>query len=76
MVGSTTKPTSSLDLDGVGSSTFDLGPHGLQEDDEVVYFGLLGGRTDHGVPIGERGRQHRVLGAHHGDVGELHEPAS
>ena len=59
-----------LHLDGVGGRPLDLGAHLLQERDEVVHLGLLGGRPDGRVAVGERRREERVLGAHHGHVRE------
>ena len=49
-------------VSGVGP--LDVGAHLLQELDEVVDLRLLGRRTDGRVALGERGGQHRVLGAH------------
>ena len=53
-----------LDLDRVRRGPLDLGAHRAQEGDEVVDLGLLGGRSDDGVALGERRGQHRVLRAH------------
>jgi hypothetical protein len=52
------------DLDRVGIGPLDLGAHLLEEDDQVVDLGLPGGRPDDRVALGERRREHRVLGAH------------
>ena len=54
-----------LDLDRVRVRPLDLGAHLLEERDEVVDLGLLGGRADDRVAVGERRGEHRVLGAHH-----------
>ena len=58
------EPLLALDLDRVGVGPLDLGAHLLEERDEVVDLRLLGRRPDHRVALGERRREHRVLGAH------------
>ena len=59
-----------LDLDGVGRRPLDRGAHLLEERDEVVDLGLLGGGPDDRVPVGEGRREHRVLRAHDRHEGE------
>ena len=58
-----------LDLDRVGRGPLDLGAHLLQERDQVVDLGLLGGGPDDRVALGQRRGEHRVLGAHDGHSG-------
>ena len=53
-----------LDLDRVGVGPLDRRAHRLEERDEVVDLGLLGGRADDRVALGEGRGEHRVLGAH------------
>ena len=59
-----------VDLDGVGVGPRDLPAHLVEELDEIVDLGFLRRRPDHGVTVRERGREHRVLGAHHRDERE------
>ncbi len=59
-----TKPLATLDLDRVGRRPADRGPHRHEERDEVVDLRFLGGRADRGATLGERRREHGVLGAH------------
>ena len=56
--------TLAVDLDRVRVGPLDLGAHLLEEGDQVVDLGLLGGGPDHRVAVGERRGEHRVLGAH------------
>ena len=71
LVRGTAKTAAAFDLDGVGGRAFHLGAHGLQELDEVVYLGFAGSWPDDRMAVCQRGRQHRVLGAHHRDMREL-----
>ena len=64
------QPALAVDLDRVREGALDLGAHLLQERDEVVDLGLLGGGPDDGVAVGEGRREHRVLGAHDRHEGE------
>ena len=59
-----TQTTLAVDLDGVRVGALDLRAHLLQEHDQVVDLGFLRGGADHGMAVGKRGREHRVLGAH------------
>ena len=72
VVGGASQAAPTLDLDDVGRGALDLGAHLLQEVDEVVDLGLAGSRPDGGVAVGQGGREHGVLGAHHGDMREDH----
>ena len=53
-----------------GAVRCDVGAHLAQEGDQVVDLRLLGGRADDRVAVGEGGGEHRVLGAHDGDLRE------
>src|SRR5450759_2471628 len=59
---------STFDLDSVRGCALDLSAHLLEEADEIVDLGLLGGRLDDGVAVGQDGCQHGILGAHDGDL--------
>ena len=54
-----------FDLDGVRIGPLDRRAHRLEERDQVVHLGLLGGRPDDRGPLGQGRGQHRVLRAHH-----------
>ena len=61
------RPCTSIDVRG---RPLHLGTHLAQERDQVVDLGLLGRGPDDRVALCQGRGEHRVLGAHHGDLGE------
>jgi len=60
-----TQATAAVDLDGVGVGPLDLGPHLLEEADQVIHLGLPGRGPDDGVAVREGRCKNRVLRSHH-----------
>ena len=62
------RPSTSIVSGAVRSTS---APISWRKRDEVVDLRLLGGRPDGRVAVGQRRREDRVLGAHHGHVREV-----